>query len=61
MEWFVAHFGLDAAWLLPVALAGVTTEREYLAVLDSYTNWTHEQIFAGVDAWVAPQFGLTAP
>lgn len=61
MEWFAAHFGLDAAWLLPVALAGVTTESEYLAVLDSYTVWTHEQIFAGVDDWVAPQFGLTPP
>lgn len=61
MEWFAAHFGLDAAWLLPVALAGVTSESEYLAVLDSYTDWTHEQLFAGVDAWVAPQFGLTAP
>ena len=61
MEWFAAHFGLDAAWLLPVALAGVTSESEYLVVLDSYTDWTHEQLFAGIDAWVAPQFGLTAP
>lgn len=61
MEWFVAHFGLDAAWLLPIALAGVASESEYLAVLDSYTDWTHEKIFEGVDDWVAPQFGLTAP
>ena len=61
MEWFVAHFGLDAAYLLPLALVGVTTEAEYHAVLDSYTDWSHEQVFAGIDAWVAPQFGLTAP
>lgn len=61
MEWFVAHFGLDAAWLLPIALVGVASESEYLAVLDSYTDWTHKQIFRGVDEWVAPQFGLTAP
>lgn len=61
MEWFVAHFGLDAAWLLPIALAGVASESEYLAVLGSYTDWTHEKIFRGVDEWVAPQFGLTAP
>ena len=61
MEWFVAHFGLDAAYLLPLALVGVTTEADYLAVLDSYTDWSHEQVFAGIDAWVAPQFGLTAP
>ena len=61
MEWFVAHFGLDAAYLLPLALVGVTTEAEYHAVLDSYTDWSHEEVFAGIDAWVAPQFGLTAP
>jgi len=61
MDWFVAHFGLDAAYLLPLALVGVTTEAEYHAVLDSYTDWSHEQVFAGIDAWVAPQFGLTAP
>lgn len=61
MDWFVAHFGLDAAYLLPLALVGVTTEAEYHAVLDSYTDWLHEQVFAGIDAWVAPQFGLTAP
>jgi hypothetical protein len=61
MEWFVAHFGLDAAYLLPLALVGVTTDAEYHAVLDSYTDWSHEQVFAGIDAWVAPQFGLTAP
>ena len=61
MEWFVAHFGLDAAYLLPLALVGVTTEAEYHAVLESYTDWPHEQVFAGIDAWVAPQFGLTAP
>ena len=61
MEWFVAHFGLDAAYLLPVALVGVSTKSEYLAVLDSYTDWGHKKIFSGIDAWVAPQFGLTAP
>lgn len=61
MEWFIAHFGLDAAFGLAQALVGVSSESEYLAVLDSYTDLTHEQLFAAIDAWVAPKFGLTPP
>lgn len=61
MEWFIAHFGLDAAYGLPQALVGVTDEEGYLAVLDSYTDLTHTQLFAQIDAWAASKFGIVAP
>lgn len=60
-EWFAAHFGLDATFNLAHALYGVSSHEEYLRVLNSYTDLTADEIFAGIDAWVAPQFGLTAP
>ncbi|MEY4667258.1 MAG: hypothetical protein RIQ87_1038, partial [Chloroflexota bacterium] len=34
---------------------------DYLRVLNSYTDMTADELFAGIDAWVAPQFGLTSP
>ena len=60
MEWFTAHFGLDAAYLLPLALVGVVNKRQYFATLAAYTDRTPAEIFAGVDAYVKPMFGLEA-
>ena len=60
-EWFTAHFGLEATFNLAHALYGVSTHEEYLRVLNSYTDMTADELFAGIDAWVAPQFGLTPP
>lgn len=61
MEWFVAHFGLDAAFNLAQALVGVTTRKQYYKVLDAYTELSHTELFKAIDGYVAPQFGLKPP
>lgn len=61
LEWFTAHFGLDAGYGLLQAMVGVANETEYLLVLGSYTNKSAIEIFAGIDGYVAPIFGLQAP
>ena len=60
-EWFVAHFGLDAAFFLPHALVGVSNRAQYLKVLKAYTNISPKKLFAGIDAYVGAQFGREQP